>query len=69
MSDKCRKHHGRGIDGFAMASDLDPEVFQFYLKRINETSSSNPMIFYPNNDKIALPYVRNFLSKMLTNNS
>lgn len=69
LSEKCRKLHGRDIDGLAITSNIDPEVFEFYLKRINETSSLNPMVFYPNNEKIALPHSRNFLSKLLANNS
>lgn len=69
LSEKCRKHHDRDINGFAITSNIDPEVFEFYLKRVNETSSVNPMTFYPNNEKIALPHARNFLSKLLANNS
>ena len=64
LSEKCRIHHGRDIKGLAITSNIDPEVFEFYLKKVNLTVKTNSMVFYPNKDKIALDYKRNLLAKM-----
>lgn len=39
-SASCRRQHGRNISGFAMAINIDPEMFDFYVKNTIE-----PIVF------------------------
>jgi hypothetical protein len=64
MSEECRHRHGRDLTGLAITSNIDPEVFEFYLKKVNPSVSTSPLAFYPKNEKVPLQYANNFISKL-----
>ena len=47
MSPDCVAKHGRNISGFAIASNIQPEMFTAYLKKATESSD----IWDQNNEK------------------
>jgi hypothetical protein len=67
LSEQCRLLHGRDLSGLAITSNIDPEVFEFYMKKVDMNVSYDKIKFQPDNNKIALKYASNLLTKYTTN--